>query len=156
MTPSGRESYRVDVNGEVLDVLVERTEAPLARLNVHKEPLGSITHDVIFLAGDKGLVYLSIDGCCGRFIDSGSNYHGGEQSTGSGEIVSSMHGLLLDVLVAPGDRVRQDDTLAIVEAMKMQLEIKSDVNGTVSQIAGIAGEQIAAGELILEITPDEE
>jgi biotin carboxyl carrier protein len=123
---------------------------------VQKEPVAIKTLDVIFQLGDEGLLSLSIDGCSGRFINSNAIIQGSEQRGGNGEIVSSMHGLLLEILVAPGDRVSRDETLAIVEAMKMQLEIKSDVNGTVSQIACTGGDQIAAGDLIMEITLDEE
>ena len=161
VTPSGRDAYQVDVNGAAMSVLLERIEAPLARLAIvdkttGEKSRGAEKHDAIFQIGDGGLVHLSIDGCSYRLIDQTSIMRGSEQTVGGGVIVSNMHGLLLDVLVSQGEEVRLDDTVAIVEAMKMQLEIKSDVNGIVTNIQGTPGGQIAAGELILEITPIEE
>jgi len=149
VTPCGPGNYEVSVNGHAQAVHVERLKPPQARLAI-----GEQTHDVIFLAGDKGSVHLAMGGRSLQLSDRAVLIHDGEQAGGGGRIVSAMHGKLLDVLVSTGDTVQRDDTLAIVEAMKMQLEIKSDVTGTVSSITAAPGEQIAAGDLLLEIATE--
>lgn len=77
-----------------------------------------------------------------------------EEQAGGGTIVAPMHGKLLEVLVKKGDSVKKGDRLAILEAMKMQHEILSEVDGEVKDISGVAGNQIAADDIILEIEED--
>ena len=48
------------------------------------------------------------------------------------------------------------DPLAVLEAMKMQHHIVAEVDGIVTSVVATAGVQIAADDLILEITPDED
>ena len=72
---------------------------------------------------------------------------------GQGALLAPMHGKLLDVCVAEGDRVKRGDRLAVLEAMKMQHELSAGVDGHVKRIAAAKGSQIAARTLILEIEP---
>jgi geranyl-CoA carboxylase alpha subunit len=72
---------------------------------------------------------------------------------GQGALLAPMHGKLLDVCVAEGDRVKCGDRLAVLEAMKMQHELSAGIDGRVKRIAAAKGAQIAARTLILEIEP---
>jgi len=67
-----------------------------------------------------------------------------------------MHGQLLEIFVKDGDAVSKGKRLAILEAMKMQHEILSEIDGTVANIAVQAGTQIAADDLIMEIEEQED
>ncbi|MFY0309012.1 acetyl-CoA carboxylase biotin carboxylase subunit [Leisingera sp. D0M16] len=71
----------------------------------------------------------------------------------AGQVVAPMHGLLREVCVAEGDRVAAGSRLAVVEAMKMQHEIRAEAPGVVAAVAGRPGEQVQAGQLLLEVTP---
>ena len=62
-----------------------------------------------------------------------------------------MHGLLLEVRVAPGDVVESGQTLAVLEAMKMHYEIVAEAAGTVREVTAEAGKQVAAEDLLIEI-----
>jgi len=62
---------------------------------------------------------------------------------------------LLEVLASHGDSVTRGQTLAVLEAMKMQHEILSEVSGQVREICIAAGTQVALDTIILEIEPDE-
>lgn len=57
--------------------------------------------------------------------------------------------------VAKGDRVEAGDKLAMIEAMKMQHEIKAPVSGTVSAVLKAAGNQVTDKALLIEISPNE-
>jgi geranyl-CoA carboxylase alpha subunit len=74
-----------------------------------------------------------------------------EQTGGSGSIVAPMHGLLLEVRVAAGDTVEEGQTLAVLEAMKMHYEIVADAAGEVTEVLAVAGNQVAADDLLIEI-----
>ncbi len=50
------------------------------------------------------------------------------------EIKAPMPGLVLDILVQPGDSVKKGDKLLILEAMKMENAIKSPIDAVVAEI----------------------
>jgi biotin carboxyl carrier protein len=68
---------------------------------------------------------------------------------------SPMPGKVVKILVKAGDKVERGQGLVIVEAMKMENEIKSPVNGTVEKINFAPGDLVDAAQPIIEITPGE-
>ena len=73
-------------------------------------------------------------------------------ATGAAEVIEApMPGTVLSFSVNEGDRVRKGDLLLILEAMKMENEIVSPVDGRVSLIAAKAGQSVNAGEVLLKI-----
>jgi len=68
---------------------------------------------------------------------------------------SPMPGKVVKLLVKEGDEVKKGQGLVIVEAMKMENEIKSPVNGTVEKINFKPGDLVDAVQPILEIKPEE-
>ena len=68
-----------------------------------------------------------------------------------GKVLAPMHGQLMAVLVEANARVDKDQRLAVFEAMKMQHEILAPVAGTVAELLGHVGQQLAAGDVILVI-----
>ncbi len=70
---------------------------------------------------------------------------------GSAEVVSPMRGKIVRVLVEQGSRVEAGDGIVIVEAMKMQNEMKSPKPGVVVSIAAVAGATVNAGDVLAVI-----
>ncbi|MFP4082865.1 MAG: biotin/lipoyl-containing protein [Candidatus Aminicenantes bacterium] len=66
-------------------------------------------------------------------------------------IRTSMPGKIVRVLVKEGDKVKQGQAVLVLEAMKMQNEIKSPQSGTVSQLAPRAGDSVEAGTLLFSV-----
>lgn len=62
-----------------------------------------------------------------------------------------MPGLVLDVMVKPGQVVRKGDPLLILEAMKMENVIKAATDGTVKSVAIQKGAAVEKGHLLLEM-----
>ncbi|MEQ9695112.1 acetyl-CoA carboxylase biotin carboxylase subunit [Shimia sp. SDUM112013] len=79
-----------------------------------------------------------------------------DEGGGLGYVTAPMHGRLIDLTVAVGDRVEKGQKLAVLEAMKMQHEILAAVSGTVTEIAAATEMQLAAGAMILEISGNTE
>ena len=75
-------------------------------------------------------------------------------SQGSGRIVAPMPGKVIQVLVAEGDEVVEGQTLALMEAMKMELSIKADVSGTVKALGAAKGDLVEADVMLLDIEPE--
>lgn len=56
------------------------------------------------------------------------------EATGPHTVHSPMPGLIVDIKVAAGDTVTAGQTVVIMEAMKMQNELASDVGGVVKEV----------------------
>ena len=67
---------------------------------------------------------------------------------GPKKLVSPMPGKVVRVLVAQGAEVEAGQGVIVVEAMKMQNEIKSPKKGTVSRIIAVEGTTVNAGEAL--------
>jgi biotin carboxyl carrier protein len=65
-----------------------------------------------------------------------------------------MPGAVLEVLVAEGDRVEQNQTVVIMESMKMELVITASRGGTVRRVAVVPGQQVERGMRLLELAPE--
>ena len=73
-------------------------------------------------------------------------------STGNeGELFSQMPGKVVKVMVKQGDQVKAGDTLLILEAMKMENEIKSGTDGIVRAIHVGEGQALDGGVLMMEV-----
>jgi biotin carboxyl carrier protein len=58
---------------------------------------------------------------------------------------------VLRVVAKAGDRVAADDTLVILESMKMEIPVLAEVAGTITEIAVSEGDVVTEGELLAEI-----
>lgn len=75
----------------------------------------------------------------------------GEDSAGPASVTSPMPGKLVKLLVAEGDSVKEGQGVAVVEAMKMQNELKASKSGTVEKLCVVEGQAVNAGECLLTI-----
>jgi biotin carboxyl carrier protein len=75
----------------------------------------------------------------------------GSASSG-GAVKTQMPGRVVRVLVAEGDVVEKGTPLVVVEAMKMENEIKSPREGTISRIAVSEGEIVEARAVLVDLT----
>ena len=67
------------------------------------------------------------------------------------KVVSPLPGTLLKTVAKQGTAVKSGDILCIIEAMKMENEIRSPKDGTVASIAVSEGASVAAGDLLYVI-----
>ncbi len=74
-------------------------------------------------------------------------------SLSSGEILSPMHGVISKVNVTNNKKVSKGETLFILEAMKMQHEIKADVDGLPTDLRVKENSQVSTGDLLVKISP---
>jgi biotin carboxyl carrier protein len=68
---------------------------------------------------------------------------------GGKEIRSFMPGKVVEVLVAVGDEVSKDQGVLIVEAMKMENEVRAAADGKVKEIRVSPGQAVESGELLV-------
>ena len=79
----------------------------------------------------------------------------GSKLGASGTISSAIPGKIVSILVSVGDAVSAGDVVFVLEAMKMQNEIKASVDGVISEVKCNAGERVEANVPLLEISPTE-
>ena len=65
-------------------------------------------------------------------------------------IMSPMAGALIKMYVEPGQHVSAGQSIAIVEAMKMQNILKAERDGVVKAVSAAAGDPVAADDVLVE------
>lgn len=116
--------------------------------------LNGRSYEVKVVAGPEGY-YVDIDGR--RSVvdvqDPRSISRGGRGGIGEGRqtICAPMPGKVVRVLVKEGDSVEAGAGLIVVEAMKMQNELKAPKAGIVMQLKVEAGATVAIGEMLAAI-----
>lgn len=66
-------------------------------------------------------------------------------------ILAPMPGLVVNVLVQPGDVVAQNQTVAVLEAMKMENDLPAPTGGTVKEVRVSKGQTVDLGEVLIVI-----
>jgi len=72
-------------------------------------------------------------------------------ATSGGEVIAPLPGLILDIMVAIGDRVAAGQPVIKMEAMKMENEIPAPFSGTVKEIPVKVGDNVSTEETLLVI-----
>jgi biotin carboxyl carrier protein len=71
--------------------------------------------------------------------------------TQKGNVRSPFQGIVIDIKVDIGDEVKQDDVLCVMEAMKMENEMVSEITGVVDKIFIEPGDYVNRNEIIMNI-----
>jgi biotin carboxyl carrier protein len=74
--------------------------------------------------------------------------HSSVEAEGRQQIIAPMPGKVVRVLIKAGDAVEAGQGLLVVEAMKMQNEIRSPKSGTVERVLASEGQAVNAGEVL--------
>jgi biotin carboxyl carrier protein len=64
-----------------------------------------------------------------------------------------MPGVLAEIRVAQGSTVEVDEIVAVLESMKLFVDLKSPAAGRVAEVAAAKGQTLAAGDLVIAIEP---
>ncbi len=136
-----------------------RLNAP-ARFEVHLsdgETIDRIAHPLMperalrFEPGASVGVTLSGESFAFRVPDYAAD---AEAALGGDHVKSPMPGKLIAIRVKPGDAVKRGDTLAVMEAMKMEHSLASPRDGIVDSINGTPGQQLSDGVVLVSLKPE--
>ena len=72
---------------------------------------------------------------------------------GSGDVKAAIPGRVLRVLAGPGDTVLQGQPVVVLEAMKMENDVRSPRDGVVRSVEVAAGQAVRAGQVLLRLDP---
>ena len=101
-------------------------------------------------------IYLKFATAYSQFEDVTHLSVAAKEASGSGQITASMDGAIIEVFVAPGDTVTKGQTLVILEAMKMEHPLKSDVDGVIDSVNVKKGDQVKLRQLLVNVHSKEE
>lgn len=156
------EEHEIDLDGRGVHADGEPVHAHLADVEgtpMRLVTIGDTVHRVLVRPGERrGRYTLSIDGY--RFeIDalderartirelSGA----AAAAAGPAPLVAPMPGLIVRVQAKPGDPVRAGQGLVVMEAMKMENELRATADGMVKTVLVTAGMAVEKGAVLLEL-----
>jgi biotin carboxyl carrier protein len=144
--------YVVRVDGQARQVDVAITGRSWSLL------IGSRSYDVAFVEQPGGALVVHVNGQpipvsrghAGR-RGSGSGAVDGADQAGPQRITAPMPGRIIKVLVKPGDVVAARQGLVVVEAMKMENELRSPKAGTVTEVRVTEGTSVEARTVLVVV-----
>ena len=158
----GETRVTVDVEPDAVTVTGRRIPASLADIEgtpVRMVRIGDRVHRVVVRRREsKGHYVLWIDGYTydvealderTRTIRDLTAEAAGP--TGPRPLVAPMPGLIVRVLVGPGDAVQEGQGLVVMEAMKMENELRSSGAGRVTRVAVTPGAAVEKGAILIEL-----
>ena len=98
-------------------------------------------------------VLVALDGRTYAFAAGDAAREAAGAGAGTGRIAAPMPGKVVAVLVAIGERVEHGQPVVVIEAMKMETTLTTDVDGEVARIGAAVGETVEGGVVLVEITP---
>ena len=83
--------------------------------------------------------------------ESGAAPTAAPAASGGSEVTAQMPGRVLKIVAQQGTRVEAGDTVLVLEAMKMEVQISAPESGTVQAIEVAVGDQVANGQVLARI-----
>ncbi|MEO8195008.1 MAG: biotin/lipoyl-containing protein [Gemmatimonadales bacterium] len=158
----GSKRHEVNVDGETV---TEGGHTVLARIEeiegtpVRMVTLGSEVHRIVVRRGaSRGVYTLWVDGY--RFeveaLDERTRTirdmtAATSKSSGPAPLIAPMPGLIVRVNAVVGDQVQAGQGLVVMEAMKMENELRSSSAGTVKAVHVVPGKAVEKGTVLIEL-----
>ena len=169
-------TFDIEINGHARTISIERAAADRYRVIVDGRAqlidatrVGSFGLSLLFDGADRssreihispggapGEMLVGIDGKSVTVVVNGRRSghaaaDGGAHARGEQVVVAPMPGRVVRWLVASGDEVNARQPIVVVEAMKMENELRSPKAGRVKEVVVKAGESVEAGRVLAVI-----
>ncbi len=149
----------IDEQGERLLVTIDNDEP----IEVDATTSGVPGHLSLLIDGEPHSAYVALEGEALHVTVDGRTFviepaRAGGRGHGSvagydnieGQITAPLAGVVVDVRVAVGDTIEVGQAVCVVEAMKMQNEVNSPHDGTVTAVHCERGQRVERVELLVE------
>ena len=138
--------YKYKINGNEYNVAVEELEGNKANVTVNGK-----TYEVELDKPAKPEVSKPVSRPAAAAAPAAAPAPKAAPAAGGSGIKAPLPGVILDIKVKVGDAVAKGQTVAILEAMKMENNINADREGTVVSINVEKGQSIAEGTDIITL-----
>jgi geranyl-CoA carboxylase alpha subunit len=143
----GRGAYRIQLDAQTQDIEIVSMQAPTLRF-MHQ---GLDAQADYALIDDR--VHVSHAGLTLSYTDTTLAPASKDAAGSDGRMLAPMDGKILKVLVQPGETISKGQTLAVLEAMKMEFAISSGVDSSVTAVSCQVGQQVKARQLLISLAP---
>ncbi|HEY7728565.1 MAG TPA: biotin/lipoyl-containing protein [Candidatus Eisenbacteria bacterium] len=145
------DGFRVTLDGTAHDL--EGSMGPTLRVRIDARPVEASARregDVVTVdMGGRSYEFRLRDARAPRLVRRPR-----DAAAGRGVLHAPMPGLVVEVLVQPGDSVEAGRPVVVVEAMKMQNALAAPISGRVRSVAVASGTAVETGALLLAIEPE--
>jgi 3-methylcrotonyl-CoA carboxylase alpha subunit len=142
----GRMTIRVNDDKLSVDLVPDEADSFIAVVEGRSETVRIRQHDQTLFVHDRGGVHTLTAIPYLTWISAAAET--------SGELRAPMMGMIRKVNVAVGDRVKAGDVAAILESMKMELRISSQVDGVVTAVNCQAGDMVERNTVVAVVEAD--
>ena len=144
---------RLERLGPAHAVLVEaETRTGILLGQSRRDPVaGTITREVV-VDGWRLEVVVESDRRASLRERASRERDGSARASGPAEVRAIIPGRIVAVMVVPGDPVGAGQQVLVLEAMKMQNELRAPRAGSVERVAVAVGENVEVGDLLMVIT----
>jgi biotin carboxyl carrier protein len=148
--------YIVNITGDQATVDGEPVSAGILALNtagLHLLRRGRQALELLMSFQDTETYQMLVGGqrIVTRVTQAGRRTRTANAADDTGALNAPMHGLIIEVTVNEGDEVQEGQTVAVLESMKMQMQIRTPKAGKVVKVCAKAGAQVEKGALLVQI-----
>jgi acetyl/propionyl-CoA carboxylase alpha subunit len=140
-----RSSYRAALGDESVNVEILGTQNGQLHLLIDDERVTA------YVSSDNAKRWVTINGRTIALTKSSGRKRSGAKHIQSGEMTAPMPGQVRAVNVSEGDTVSKGQTLMVLEAMKMEMKIQAQSDGTVKKLLVKQGETVEREQMLIEI-----
>jgi biotin carboxyl carrier protein len=142
-------SWRISMDGQPIDADVTEVAPYTFSILLHGR-----VHEVRVAPASNGMLQIQdgLQAFTAEVVDPRAwrgRRHGGAEAEGRQLVAAPMPGKVVRVLVKVGDKVEAGQGLVVVEAMKMQNEIRSPKSGTVERVLANEGQAVNNGDVLV-------
>ena len=149
---AGKERITVDGRPVRLDVAPSgRSWSLLVGHRSHEVSIADAGDGTLLVYVDHQLVRATVTAGAASRSRTGGEPVGGDQRNGPRRIVAPMPGRIVKVMVRSGDEVRPQQPLLVIEAMKMENELRSATGGMVTDVRVAEGALVESGAVLMTI-----
>lgn len=144
------EGIVVEVEGSSIPVNYKKLDD-----NLYSVIIEGISHQIAILKKGKHIqVFFQGDLYNFESVSEREQKHGRLAASGANQIVSPMPSRVVKILKAVDDEVEENDGIIVVEAMKMESELKSPITGKIKEIKVKEGDTVEGGAVLALISDE--
>jgi geranyl-CoA carboxylase alpha subunit len=141
----GPDHFLVALGDQMIEVSIQQRDDGAVRFTE-----GGVQKTARF-AWHDGMLHLDLDGLIAAVRETTLEISRAQRKNDSTELLAPMNGAIIAVHVKAGDRIVRGQRLVVLEAMKMQHEIRAPRDGVVRRVLVEPGRQVATRQLLVEL-----
>jgi biotin carboxyl carrier protein len=142
--------YLVILEGRSFEVTVRRSEGPFLDLLIDGRPVDAI----VVVDGDRHIVKVGDADPVTLVRAERAPRAAGQRGALDGRLTAAMDGQVVAVPTKEGDRVEAGATLAVLEAMKMEIRVIAPFPGRVRRLFCAPGDVVERGRVLVDLEPE--